>query len=187
MILYGLAFFSILLDRLDLSLDLYKFGLTLLVVGLTALPLLVTILLTPAPKLPYPPYYVPFVMRVSELLKPTEIMCTDMPWATAWYGKRTSILMPQTLDDYYEINDYRKYISGLYITTLSKDRPFVSSLVDGREKTWFPIMMGQLPKDFPLKHGFALYKQDQIFLSDSVRWGVDQVKKADEGAATQAE
>jgi len=177
-ILYGLAFFSIFLDRLDLSIQLYKIGLTGLVVGLTALPLLVTIFLSPAPGLPYPPYYAPFVMRVSELLKPNEIMCTDMPWATAWYGKRISILLPKTLDDYYEINDYRKYISGLYITTLSKDRPFVSSLLEGSEKTWFPIMMGRLPEDFPLKQGFALNQSDQLFLTDSVRWSADQVQKS---------
>lgn len=176
-ILYGLAFFSILLDRLDLSIQLYKMGLTILVIGLTALPLLVTIFLSSAPGLPYPPYYAPFVMRVSELLKPNEIMCTDMPWATAWYGKRISVLLPKTLDDYYEINDYRKYISGLYITTLTKDRPFVSSLLEGSEKTWLPITMGRLPQNFPLKQGFALNKQDQLFLTDTIRWGADQVQK----------
>lgn len=170
-ILYGFAFFTILLDRLDLSIHLYKIGLTVLVVALTAMPLLVTILLSPPPSIPYPPYYVPFVMRVSELLKPNEVVCTDMPWATAWYGKRTSILLPESLDDYYEINDYRKYISGLYLTTLSKDRPFVSGLLNGPEKSWFPIMMGRLPEGFPLKQGFGLNEQDQLFLTDSVRWG----------------
>ncbi|MFA7257428.1 MAG: glycosyltransferase family 39 protein, partial [Kiritimatiellales bacterium] len=183
-ILYGLAFFSILLDRLDLNIQIYKLGLTGLVIGLTALPLLVTIFMSSAPGLPYPPYYAPFIMRVSELLKPTEVICTDMPWATAWYGKRISILLPKTLDDYYEINDYRKYISGLYITTLTKDRPFVSSLLEGTEKTWLPVMMGRLPKDFPLKQGFALNKQDQLFLTDSVRWSADQMQKQPEGEGT---
>lgn len=180
-ILYGLAFFSILLDRLDLKIQIYKMGLTGLVVGLTALPLMVTIFLSPPPGLPYPPYYAPFVMRVSELIKPTEIMCTDMPWATAWYGRRTSVLIPETLDDYYQINDYRKYISGLYITTLTKDKPFVSGLIDGPEESWFPIIMGRLPPDFPLRHGFALNKQDQLFLTDSVRWSADRMQQpADE-------
>ncbi len=180
-ILYGLGFFSILLDRLDLNIELYKMGLTGLVVGLTALPLIVTIFLSPVPKLPYPPYYAPFVMRVSELLKPPEVMCSDMPWATAWYGKRTSILLPATLDDYFEINDYRKYISGLYITTLTKDKPFVSQLLEGPEKTWLPIVMGRLTPDFPLRHGFALNKQDQLFLSDSVRWGASETTQPAEG------
>ena len=186
-ILYGLGFFSILLDRLDLNIELYKLGLTGLVVGLTALPLLVTIFMSPTQSLPYPPYYAPFVMRVSELLKPTEVICSDMPWATAWYGKRTSILLPATLDDYYEINDYRKYISGLYITTLTKDKPFVSQLFSGPEKSWFPIVMGQLPKDFPLRHGFALNKSDQLFLSDSIRWGVGKTTQPAEDDGDGAE
>ena len=180
-ILYGLAFFSILLDRLDISINLYKTGLTGLVVGLTALPLLITIFLSPSPKDPYPPYYPRFVMKVSELLKPTEVICTDMPWATAWYGNRTSILMPTTLEGYYEINDYRKYISGLYITTITKNRPFVSDLLDGSEKTWFPITMGQLPNDLPLRHGFQLNKNDQLFLTDSIRWGAGEVGKKPQG------
>lgn len=185
-ILYGLAFFSILLDRLDITVNLYKTGLTGMVVGLTALPLVVGVFFEPPPRTVYPPYYVPFVMRVSELLKPTEIICTDMPWATSWYGRRVSILMPRELDDYYEINDYRKYISGLYITTLTKDRPLVSGLLSGTEKTWFPVTMGQLPKDFPLRHGFQLNEQDQLFLTDSVRWGAGDVQRrgaSDEAAA----
>jgi len=180
-ILYGLAFFSILLDRLDISIDLYKKGLTGLVVGLTALPLLITIFLSPSPKDPYPPYYSRFVMRVCELLKPNEVICTDMPWATAWYGNRVSILLPATLDDYYEINDYRKYMSGLYITTLTKDRAFVSELLTGSEKTWLPITMGRLPEDLPLKQGFQLNNQDQIFLTDSVRWGSEEVRPEAQG------
>ena len=176
-ILYGLAFFSILLDRLDITVDLYKLCLTGLIVVLTAVPLVVGIFFAPAPRSVYPPYYAPFVMRVSELLKPTELICSDMPWATAWYGQRVSILLPRTLEDYYEINDYRKYISGLYITTLTKDRPMISGLLNGSEKTWFPIAMGQLPKDFPLRHGFQMNEQDQLFLTDSVRWGGDEVKR----------
>ncbi len=176
-ILYGLSFFTILLDRLDFTIHLFKLALIGLIIGLTALPLLVTVFLSSRPHFPYPPYYAPFAMRVSELLEPNEIICSDMPWATAWYGKQTSILLPQTLDDYYEINDYRKYISGLYITTLTRDRPFLSSLLEGPEKTWFPIIKGQIPKDFPLKYGFPINGQDQTFITDRVRWTSGGTKK----------
>jgi len=185
-ILYGLGFFSILLDRLDLRIELYKTGLTALVIGLTALPLLVTIFFSPSMKVPYPPYYAPFVMRVSELLKPNEVICSDMPWATAWYGKRTSVLLPSTLDDYFEINDYRKYISGLYVTTLTRDKPFVSSLIDGPEKSWFPIMTGRVTKNFPLPYWFEMYKKDQLFLSDSVRWSGGETSKKGAGSEEEA-
>jgi len=180
MILYGLAFFSILLDRLDLRIYLYRVGLTGLVIGLTALPLLILIFLSPPSKSPYPPYHTPFVIRVCELLKPNEIMCSDMPWATAWYGQRTSILLPKTIEDYYEINDYKKYISALYITTLTKDKPFISGFMEGPEKSWMPVMMGRLPKDFPLDQGFSLNNQYQIFLTDSIRWAPGQTQRTEE-------
>ena len=185
-ILYGLAFFSILLDRLDLRMNLYRMGLTGLVIGLSALPLFILIFFSPPASLPYPPYHVPFVIRVSELLRPSEIICSDMPWATAWYGQRTSVLLPATLEEFYEISDYKKYISGLYVTTLTKDRPFVSSILEGPEKSWMPVMLGRLPKGFPLDQGFSLNKQDQIFLTDSVRWAPTQVQQK-EGAEAAAE
>jgi hypothetical protein len=183
-ILYGLAFFSILLDRLDLNLQIYKSAATGLVIGMTALPLFVTIFLSPAPRLPYPPYYPPFAMTVCEMLKPNELLCTDMPWATAWYGRRVSILLPNSVDDYYELGDYRSgYISGLYLTTLTKDRPLLSSLLDGNEKSWFPISLGRLPQDFPLRQGIPLNKQDQIFLTDSQRWGTTAAPASGQGGA----
>jgi hypothetical protein len=180
-LLYGLAFFSILLDRLDITVGLYKLGITILVVTLTALPLAFTVFFAPKPPWVFRPYHVPFVMRVSELLRPTEVMCTDMPWATAWYGKRISVLLPKTVEDFYEINDYGKYMSGVYFTTLTKDRPMVSGLMTGSEKSWFPITMGKLPENFPLRSGFQLNGQDQLFLTDNVRWGgEDEMRDAAE-------
>lgn len=177
-ILYGLAFFLILLDRLDFRVPAYKSAVTALVVGTAALPLLVTVFFAKAPGLPYPPYHVPFVMRVGELLRPNEVLCSDMPWATAWYGKRTSILLPQTVPDYLTITDYEQFISGLYITTLTKDQPFTSRLLDGPDRSWLPVMMGRT-EGFPLRHGFSLHRQDQLFLTDSVRWQTDAGRSAD--------
>ena len=97
-------------------------------------------------------------------------MCTDMPWATAWYGDRVSILLPKDIDDFYEINDYHQYISGMYITTITKNKPFVKQLLDGPEKSWLAVMSGRTPADFPLKQVVSLNRQDQIFLSDRNRW-----------------
>jgi len=104
------------------------------------------------------------------MLNPREAMCTDMPWATAWYGDRVSILLPKDVDQFYYINDYKQYISGLYITTITKDKPFVSSLLDGPEQSWLPILSGRTPPDFPLKQAVSLNKQDQVFFSDRNRW-----------------
>jgi hypothetical protein len=174
-VLYGLAFFYILIDRLDLGVRLYMIGLKCLIVLLSMVPLILT-LLPPHPVTLYPPYHAPLIGKVSDMLTPREAMCTDMPWATAWYGDRVSILMPKDIEQFYYINDYRQYISGLYITTLTKNKPFVSELLDGPEQSWLPIMSGRTPPDFPLKQGVSLIEKDQIFFSDRNRWstGSDQ-------------
>ncbi len=168
-ILYGLAFFYILIDRLDLGVRLYNTGLKVLLVVLTAIPFILAIL-PPKAKHPYPPYFAPIITQVSNMLNEREVMCTDMPWATAWYGDRVSILLPTDVDGFYEINDENQYISGLYITTITKDKPFVKQLLDGPEKSWLPVISGRTPADFPLKQAVSLNRQDQIFLSDRNRW-----------------
>ena len=63
--------------------------------------------------------------------------------------------------------------SGLYITTLTKNKPFVSELLDGPEQSWLPIMSGRTPPDFPLKQGASLIEKDQIFFSDRNRWSTE--------------
>lgn len=168
-ILYGFAFFFILLERLQLQVRLFRLAITTLFVVFGALPLLMTMMLLRT-TYPYPPYHPPYVMHVCKLLKPNEIMCTDMPWATAWYGNLNSVLVPTTIDDFYEINDYIKRISGMYFTTLTRNKPWVRSLLSGPERTWFPILEGRIPNDFPLMHGFPQNNLDQIFLTDRVRW-----------------
>jgi hypothetical protein len=168
-VLYGLAFFYILIDRLDLGVRIYTLSLKCLMVLLCMIPLILAIL-PPHAKRPYPPYYAPIISQVSEMLNEREVMCTDMPWATAWYGDRVSILLPRNIEDFYEINDYRQYISGMYITTITKNKPFVKQLLDGPERSWLPVLSGRPPPDFPLKQGVSLNRQDQIFLSDRNRW-----------------
>ena len=168
-ILYGLAFFYILIDRLGLGIRLYNLGFKCLIVLLSAIPLFLAIL-PPHTNHPYPPYFSPIISQVSNMLSEREVMCTDMPWATAWYGDRISILLPKNIDDFYEINDYKQYISGMYITTLTKNKPFVKQLLDGPEQSWLPVISGRPPPDFPLKQGVSLNRQDQIFLSDRNRW-----------------
>jgi hypothetical protein len=169
-IIYGLAFFFILLDRLQLRVRLYNLGVTILFIALAALPLVFT-MAPPRAGVPYPPYFPPFIMHVSKLLNADELMCSDMPWATAWYGNRTSLLLPSTIDDFYEINDYNKRVSGLYFTTLTRNKGYAKDLLTGPERSWFPLLEGRIPNDFPLTQGFPLNNMDQLFLTDRVRWG----------------
>ena len=122
-VLYGLAFFYILIDRLDLGVRLYNLGLKCLIVLLATLPFWFT-LMPPHENHPYPPYHAPIISRVTTMLNEREVLCTDMPWATAWYGDRVSILLPKNLEQFYEINDYKQYISGIYFTAITTDKSF---------------------------------------------------------------
>ncbi len=168
-ILYAVAFFYILLDRMQIRIPLLRIAVTGSFLGLGALPLVLT-LLPPRAGVPYPPYFPPYITHVCKMLTPDELFCTDMPWATAWYGQRNSLLLPTTLDEFYEINDYTKRVSGIYFTTITRDREYVRTLLTGPYKTWFPIMEGRIPSDFPLTQGFPLNNYDQLFLTDRQRW-----------------
>ena len=138
---------------------------------ISGLPLLLT-LLPPRATTPYPPYMPPYIAYVCALLEPDEVLCTDIPEATAWYGDRASIQLPQTMDEFYAIHDFRYTISGLYLTPVTGNKPYHSILRQGREQDWFPLLEQQIPTDFPLTEGITLPpgQRDQLFLTDRVRW-----------------
>lgn len=167
--LFGVAFFFLLLDRLQLSLKLFRVALITLLLTLSSLPMILA-LLPPRAPMPYPPYFPPFVVSVSKMLEPTEVVMTDMPWATAWYGNRASILVTRSVDGFFEINDYQQRISALYFTTLTRDKAWIRELKTGDYKTWLPILEGRIQREFPLIHGFPLNNLDQLILTDRPRW-----------------
>jgi hypothetical protein len=168
-ILYGLSFFYLLLDRLQLTLPIFRSGFVASVIVITAFPLFLT-LLPPRVGFPYPPYYPSYTTLVTQMLTDDELLCTDMPWATAWYGNRSSILLPTTVEEFYKINDLQKRISGIYFTTLTRDLPYVRSLETGPYNTWYPIFRERVPVDFPLTEAFFISNRDQLFLTDRPRW-----------------
>jgi len=126
----------------------------------------------PRARVPYPPYYPPLAAHVSGLLGEREALCTDIPWATAWYGNRVSILLPERVDDLVTISRKIVPISGLYLTSETANRRYVGDLVAGRFRSWLPILQRKVPADFPLQHGIDLPPgtRDQFFLSDRPRW-----------------
>ncbi len=171
MILYACAFFYLLVDRMQIRTKIVQNLVISALVLTTSFPLIFS-LLPPRASVPYPPYFPPYIFHVTGMLDRSELICTDMPWATAWYGDRNSLYLPASIDEFYEINDYTKNVSGLYFTTLTRDRPFIRNLVTGSHRTWFPVLQGQLPNDWPLSQGFGLgaHNLDQLFLTDRPRW-----------------
>jgi hypothetical protein len=133
-------------------------------------------LLGPPARVPYPPYYPPFVSYVCGLLEPQEALCTDIPWATAWYGGRVSVLLPSSADELGRLDALGARVAGIYLTTETGDRRYLSDLVSGGSRSWLPLLNREAPKGFRFTHGTALPpgSRDQVFLTDRDRWTVVQ-------------
>jgi hypothetical protein len=166
-VLYGTAFLFVVLERTYFLEPGAPLVLPWIVLLLTALPAFVRVTACPA-RAPYPPYFPPFIAYACDLLEPGEMLCTDMPWATAWYGNRTSLLLPQTVDDFQELKREGWPLNGLYLTQLTGS-PAGPSAAD---RSWQPVMRREVPEGFPLTNGIAFPPgtRDQLFLTDRVRW-----------------
>ena len=169
--LYAVAFFFSVLERDEFADESWKMVMTGVLILLTALPAVFAVSARNA-RAPYPPYFPPFIAYVSGLLGAEESICTDIPWATAWYGNRKSVLLPQSVDEFRKINDSYVRMNGLYLTTATGDLPYNSMFVAGALKSWLPVIDGNVPKGFPLVHGitFPEGRHDQILLTDRDRW-----------------
>ncbi len=173
MILYGLSFFFILLDRLQIIIPIVRGAVIAALIFVNSVPLILT-LMPPRTGVPYPPYYPSYIALVTNMMQEDELVGTDMPWATAWYGDCSSLFIPYTLEEFYQINDIQKRVSGLYFTTLTRDLPYVSGIVTGPYRSWYPIFREMIPLDFPLTEAFFISGRDQLFLTDRARWPQQQ-------------
>jgi hypothetical protein len=174
-ILYGTAYFYILRERLNLSTNFFNGALTTVFVVYNALPLVLT--MKSKASQPYPPYYPPFIQHVSSFAEPKDLLCSDMPWGTAWYGQRATVLMPVNVDQFYDINDFEKRVAALYFTPISRNQAFISELQAAGEATWFNVQTGNVPGDFPLREGFLLGGKDHVFLTDAQRVQKDRERR----------
>jgi heme/copper-type cytochrome/quinol oxidase subunit 4 len=171
-ILYGWAFFLVLLDRQQFEVRFFATAAMSGVMFLTALPLLLNVL-PPRTGLPYPPYFYRYLGWVGTMVDTNECLMTDVPWATAWYGGNTSILLPKDIDGFYEIDGNFQKISMAYFTTVTRDKPWVRGLADptAPEYSWYQVFAaGKVPGNFPLTHGRTIAGSDQLILADRPRW-----------------
>ena len=169
---YGWAFFLVLLDRLQFEVRAFASAAITALLLLTTLPLLIQVL-PPRSGLPYPPYFHNYIGWVTAMLEPEECLTTDIPWATAWYGGRTSIQLPRDIDGFYRIAEQHQRIALAYFTTVTRDKPWVRGLSDptAPEFTWYQVFAaGKVPGNFPLTHGRFLAGSDQLILADRQRW-----------------
>ena len=171
-IVYGWAYFMVLLDRLQFEARFFATAAISAVMFLSGLPLLLHVL-PPRTGLPYPPYFHRYIGWISTMVEPSECVVTDIPWAMAWYGGRTSILLPKDIDGFYEIDGKHQKIAMAYFTTVTRDKPWVRGLSDpsAPEHSWYQVFAaGKVPGNFPLTHGRFIAGNDQLLLADRPRW-----------------
>ncbi|MEX1044963.1 MAG: hypothetical protein WEC73_02435 [Chthoniobacterales bacterium] len=172
---YGLAFLLVLWKRMDLRLAAARIVFIVVVFALTALPMAVNLLTASPQRVNWPPYIPAFINFVANWMEPDEVLCSDMPWATAWYGGRVSLLLPATIRQFITIHDYKYLggpVNGLYLTPVSGNRPFLSQIASGEFREWATFIMrtADLTR-FPLQFFTPLPIDNEcVFYSNRDRW-----------------
>jgi len=173
MVVAGSAFFFILLDRLALQLWLLNNLVVILTLLLTAMPLILTLLSPGRYPFAWPPYWPYSIKMIAQLAQPDEWVTTDMPWATAWYGDRASLWLPDSLTDFENFHDNVCPTGLLLFSPVTWEGP-MSATTTGEYKEWFPLMTAQppLPPNFPLSEHFVMPGKvpGYTLWSDRPRW-----------------
>ena len=177
MTFYGLAFLLVLWSRLELDQPLLRTAFLVLLYAVVAIPLLSTMLATPK-RVNWPPYLPPLVARFAEWLEPGEAMAADIPWASAWYAGRTSLLLPESIEQFELIaveGFLRQPLVGIYLTPFSGNERAYGAIVNGRYREWARFVLREIkPEDL---RGWMLTSAinlpidgEAVFFADRPRW-----------------
>lgn len=169
---FGAAFLVVLIGRLQLPSPVLALPIFVLVCLVQAGPLGVRILQREPPPFAYPPYLPQIFFWTGSWLDEKEIQATDVPWAGAWYGQRTSIWLPHRRKDFFELNDFTVRISSLLLTPYSAQGRLYEDINYGEYQDWSGLIRRADFKDLPLPQVTVLppNKDDFIYFSDRVRW-----------------
>jgi hypothetical protein len=173
-LLYGGAFLLVLWNRLNISFKPLRIAFLSSVFLLAGTPMLITIIIGGTSRIHWPPYVPPFIAVLQTWYKPQELLCSDMPWAVAWYANRKCLLIPETLRAFNEISDYGTLgtpIVGLYLTPVSGRQEFLS-IIKGPSKEWGPLIMRTANLNNFLLKSFTPLPIDGecVIYSDTPRW-----------------
>ena len=96
---------------------------------------------------PYPPYHGPLQAYAAQWLPRDEVLLTDIPWATAWYGQQPSLLWPKSVED---AEAYLASLGGIYLADSAIQLP-------GTDPGWIYMRQeGVVPESLPFRTGLFL-------------------------------
>ena len=171
----GLAFLMVLWSRWELGYPLLRVIFICVVVFLSAIPLITTIMGSRRVAIQWPPYIPPFIAILGDWYGEKEIIASDMPWAVSWYADRASLLLPQSVRAFNQLNDYQTLgqpINGLYLTPLTGNLRLFSDIYKGSYKEW-ALLITRPPRvdGFALPYFTALPIEGEcIIFADRDRW-----------------
>jgi hypothetical protein len=185
-VVYGVGLFYSLLESVRFPAAGLRFLAIAAFAVLLRLPMWFALVLPGKGPIVYPSYVPEKIQSTAHLLSTNEMMMTDIPWATAWYGDRKSVWLTlnaaadpqnpvQWQESFLAINDALKPVNALYLTPRSLDGRFQSDWIRGSEGSWGrfiigTIVDGKVPAAFPLTKMPQGYLPDQLLLCDWVRW-----------------
>lgn len=174
-VFYGIAFLLVLWSRLEIGYPLLRILFVTAVMFLCAVPLLATLFAGKGAAIQWPPYVPPFIAVLGDWFTEDEVIASDMPWAVAWYAQRSSLLLPESVKAFNDINDYRRLgapINGLYMTPVTGNLRLFSEIYKGPYRDWALLITRP-----PRVEGFALpfftplpIDGECIIFSDRDRW-----------------
>ncbi len=147
-----------------------RLGFAALAIGLTAVPMLVT--LPPQLKLGltlrarmfphWPPYAPDRVQIVQRLLEPGEVVFADAPWFVAWYADLPALWIPARRDDYPAMKAKAEAagakVAGFIVTPLSARARHLHEVFSGPWREWpdlvFRGIVLAFDREFPPRPDF---------------------------------
>ena len=134
---------------------------------------------TDPPTLPFvwPPYCPPVISDLADWYGKDDIICSDMPWAVAWYADRKSLWLPLTISDFNDLNEFRfrGKVTGLLVTPVTGFRGLLNEVGVGEFKDWRAFIMRdpRAASNFTLKVAkpiFFMQASYYLLFADRDRW-----------------
>ncbi|MGF1678774.1 MAG: ArnT family glycosyltransferase [Candidatus Methylacidiphilales bacterium] len=169
---FGAAFTFVLIDRLKLPSSILVIPLVGILCAIQAAPLALRVVQKPAPAYAYPPYFPPMLFVIKNWVQPSEVMCSDIPWAVAWYSDRRTVWLPYKRSDFFALTDFKVGMVAILLTPESQSGQLFRDIENGPYAEWVGIITRREFKDLPLPAVTVLppNNDDYLFFADRPRW-----------------
>ncbi|MFM8884947.1 MAG: hypothetical protein ACKOKC_00815, partial [Chthoniobacterales bacterium] len=177
MTFYGLGFLLSLWERTGLEQPMMRIAFLVAIFAAVSAPMLIA-LNSRNLRFNWPPYLPMLVQKLGDWVAPQEALASDIPWATAWYSGRRSLLLPKTVKQFEWINAERLLgapLVAIYLTPESGGGKTYGDIIAGRYRDWARVVLDeqgtQAPETWRLRSKINLpIDGASILLSDRQRW-----------------